>query len=338
MRINQETGCIFDTLTFLSAWIGEITKKESANANNVLADYYHDAKQSIMKNTKLPCYLYPFLCRHGDNESFLFHLFFESKYSKCNFDTLNHTLNNKSYIKRKFISFHIPTANDQAVNNVIKMDNPDSVIEVLAQRSTDKDTDTYLFYILSNFDEVIETLHDVVHSVCMQMYSLRQLLLPDLCAKALKKETVYDKLKAITSANALNESSFTVSVSLMNPDLFSYRTGERNFILLGYDFEKRLDSEYRYIDISLYSFAQAIASNPLKYDIFTALYNESPLTAADISMRLNASRASLDYNLSEMVKSRIIITEQINKRTYNYRINDEYLQIIACKLSAFTNK
>lgn len=334
MRINQEIGCIYDTLMFLSAWINETTGN-IAEMNNDLSAYYNDVKQSIKQNTELPRYLYPFLYRNGEAESFLFSLIFNREYSKCNFDLLRYTLTNKLFIKMSFLSHYIPNVKDQTIRDVVKMENSNNVIEALAKRSTDRNTDTYLFYIFANFDNVIQALYDVVHSVYSQMETLRKFILPDFITKTLKKETVYKKLRAITNANVLNESDFTVSVSLMKTDILSYRTDERNFILLGYDFEKRLESEYKYCDVSLYSFAQAIASNPLKYDIFTALSNQSPLTAADLSMRLNTGRSALDYNISEMVKSKILTIEPINKRTYSYNINKEYLQIISRQLNHF---
>lgn len=319
---------------FLSAWAAE----ESIGTGNPLSAYYNDAKESIVKKTIFPRYLSPFFCGRGETESFLYDVFFDRVYSMCSFETLQHTVNNKSYIKRVFWEYHLPNVDEQAVHSVITMENPDKVTEALSQRSTSREMDTYLFYIFANFDKVVGDLYNLINSVYIQMKELRELMLPAICAEALKKEDVYIKLNAITEANVKNESDFTVSVSLMKSDLFSYRINERNFVLLGYDFEKLLDSSYRYADVSLYSFAQAVAGNLSKYDIFTVLLNQSPLTTAELSTHLNMSRSALDYNLSEMVKSRLITVEPIDGRTNSYSINTEYLQVISRLLNVFLYK
>lgn len=336
IQINHEVGCIYDTLLFLSAWAAE----ESTDANDVLSAYHEDAKQFIIQNTRFPRYLFPFLHRHGENESFLFNLFFgrDHEYSNCSSEMLQYTLNNKSYVKRAFWEYYLPNADARAVHNIITMENPDKVAETLEQRSTSRNIDTFLFYILADFDKVVGDLYDIVNSVCTQMNELRGRILPDLCEDFLRKDSVYRKLKTITGANVKNESEFTVSVSLMKADVFSYLVNERNFVLLGYDFEKRLDSEYKYADVSLYSFAQAIASNPLKYDIFTALLAQSPLTTAELSIQLNMSRSALDYNIKEMAKSRLITVEPVDKRTNSYSINYEYLQVVSHLLDIFLYK
>jgi hypothetical protein len=165
------------------------------------------------------------------------------------------------------------------------------------------------------------------------MVNLRQSVLPDIYAGVLKNEAFFPKLQAIAGAHKAGVDAFTVSMSLMKPDAILFHPSERDFAVLGYGFEKRLDTDYEYCDVTLYSFAQAIASNQVRYEIFTVLSKHPPMTSAELSMRLNLSRNELAYNIRAMVKSRLLNAEPVNKRTYRYGINREYLQTVSRQLS-----
>jgi len=132
----------------------------------------------------------------------------------------------------------------------------------------------------------------------------------------------------------VSESVFTVSVSLMNAELLSFHPDERDFVLLGHDFEKRLDAEYIYQDITPYSFARAIG-NPVKNDIFNALLRQSPLTATELSTQLRLSRNELSYNIKEMLESRLLVAEPKDKRTNQYHLDYDFMRVVSRQLIAY---
>lgn len=336
MRTNHEIGCIFDTLAFLSSYINETVV--SGYHFQKISYHYNDAKQFIQKkDVHIHRYLYPFFFSRDNADSFLQTVIFSDEYSKCTFDRLSYTLRNKLYIKRSFVSYYIPDINDNAINNVLSMENPD-VIDVLIQRSPDHVLDTYFFYILKNFDKVIDALHDLVIAVYKKIQEFRDFILSDIYTTFLKNDWVFQKLKAITGLNSPNENTLTVSVSFMAADKILYHANEQDFVLLGYDYEKKLDTEYKYCDVDLFQFANAIGSNPTKYNIFNALLDNPPMTTAELSVHLGLSRNELSYNLKELQDKRIVVSEAINKRTKKYRLDNQYLLIVLQRLNISVHK
>lgn len=337
MRMNHEIGGIYDTLSFLSSYTVEHEKRLSSGVMKEPSVYYQALREAVQSKTTVPPFLYPFFTQRKDTKSFMESVFFDRGYSQCTFDRLQLILKNHSYIKRCFIAYCFPDADEQALSKLNRMDHPE-VIDILIQRSMDSVNGAYFFYTLMNFDTVVQTLADVVAEVYKQIDALRHSIIQNSYGQAWKQESVSTKLMAITKTTEMDASDLTISISLMEPSLLSFRTDERTLILLGYDYEEQLNTVYRYSDISLYSFAQAISSNPAKYEIYQALLEHSPMTSADLSIRLKLSRSTLNYNLTDLVKSRIVIATPINKRTYSYSVNAEYMQLISSQISESLKK
>lgn len=326
MRINQEVGCIYDTLAFLSAFTKESIDGLSDKTVAETSAYYRKWEGIIKGKITVPNFLCLFFNRPKDACSFMHSVFFDRPYSECTYERLRLVMNNRLHMKKRFIAYHFPEADEPTINKLLTMDSHD-VIDILIRRSMDSIQEIYFFYTFINFESVLQTLFDVVKKVYSEISDLRGFDLPAY-DEFIKQESTFSKLKAITNTLEVSDADFTIALSLMESDTFLYHASERNFVLLGYDFEKRLDTDYKYSDVTLYSFAQAIG-NPVKYDICNSLLTQSPMTSADLSLQLNLSRPALDYNLNEMVKSRLVLASPINKRTNNYSINNEYLKCVS---------
>ena len=331
-NINRDTGCVFDTLVFLSEYFEEIFAGQTGRKENA-NQYYLNIKQGLnQKGIAIPHYLVPFFHRRKKNAFFLYGVIFDRPYGDCSYVRLKRVIQNRSFMKRGFAEYYFSHTDSATVQKLIDADHP-GVIDLLRQQPAAPELESYLLYAILKFEPVLQELNVVIEAVYQEIAEAQQSFLSQTenFTAALQKDSVLNKLKAISKPAGAGGPPFTFSLSLMDGDLISFHPDEPSFFLLGYDFELVLERKYKYCDVTPYSFAQAIG-NPARYDIYRVLLGNPPMTAAEIGKKLHLSRNALAYNLKEMQDSGLLAVDHVKGLTFYYRIDHEYIRVVSEQL------
>lgn len=334
--ISLEPGCVFDTLAFLSGHFEETLAAPSGGQVSIASNTYYREVKSILdqKSVIIPHCLHPFFHRTGESGFFLNHIIFDRPYGNFSFDRLKRILQNRAYIKRSLAEYYFPRAESAELQKILNTEHP-GVIESLKRHQPDPALESCLLYIFFRFDQVAQELSDLVEAIYREISNAQQGFLSQSgdFAAALKKDSVLGKLRVIGKTEDYGGQRLTFSLSLMDRGRISCHPDEPAFFLLGYDFENRLEHEFKYSGVTPYSFALAI-SNTTKYEIFRMLIGNPPMTAADIAKRLHVSRNALTYNLAEMQSSGLLVLDHVKGLTYYYRLDYEYIRVVSEQLAA----
>lgn len=331
-EINQDPGCVYDTLAFLSEYFDAQAKPADNQETPTANFYYQDIKlRLVQRGVSIPHYLRPFFHRKGPLESLLYNITFERPYSECTFERLNRMIKNQAYIKRSLAEYYFPHAESGEIRKLLDAEHP-GVMDLLKRKPVGESLESCLLYAFLRFEAVQRELVAAVESVYSVIAEAHQNFLSQTdIAAALRKDPVLRKLRAIAGSVDDGEPPSNFSLSLIHKDIISHHPDDPSFFLLGYAFELSLEREHRYCGVSPFTFAQAI-NNPAKYDIFRTLAGNPPMTAADISKKLHLSKNALTYNLKEMQASGMLVVDHVKGLTFYYRLDFGYIQVISEQL------
>lgn len=333
--ISLEPGCVFDALAFLARYFEETHATPSGGQEGIFANpYYRDVLSNLnQKSVVIPHHLRPFFHKTGESGFYLYNIIFDRPYGGCSFEKLKRTLHNRAYLKRSLAEYHFPRAESGELQQLLSAEHP-GAIDLLKHHPPDPALESYLLYIFLRFDQAAQELTDVFEAVYREISDAQQSFLSQSgdFEEALKNDSVLGKLRVISRSEDPGGLRLTFALSLMDRGRISFHPDEPTFFLLGYDFENRLEHEYKYCAVTPYSFALAIG-NTTKYEIYKFLLGKPPLSSADIGRQLHVSRNALTYNLNEMLNCGLVVLDHIKGLTYYYKLDHEYLGVVSQQLA-----
>lgn len=317
---HADAGCVFDTLAFFTAFL-----RGHGNEPNTL--YYQKIKNSLNdKNHIIPSYLCPFFTRPDGRLSFMDLLLFDGvPYGKCGKDTVFKTLKNTHLVFSKYIEHYFHGFSARTVQQRIAR-HPDG-IDMVKKASVDPSLEMYVYYSLVQNDEVMAALYPAFELVYTEMENAHSLFASEMPGGGQALDSsIESKLRAISGAG--DGERLRYSFTLMEPRRISCFPDKPTFFLLGRDYESVLETEYKYIGATPYSFALAIG-NPAKHAIYQALLKKSPMTRAELEKTLHLSRSALDHNLRSMREVGLVVMSERRGDAFYYTLDAEFIQMAA---------
>lgn len=320
-----EPGYIHDTVAFLKSYLEKIVtggiQKEQAERTH----YNSIFSKSETGNIRIPHYLYPFVCRHKGRRPFLASLLLDNRpYEQYSYDRVKILLDNNQYLRSCFVEYYFNSSDQRAIFKKAGA-YPDG-LDMITQQAVEPVIGTYLYYTLIHFDEVIRTLADVVHNlyIVVECEHKEFLIKNPEFIRSFQSGINMEKLKIL----AKTKDTPLFSMSLLDSDIISAKIDNPGFFLLGCKCGNVLDTRHKYLSANPYTFAEAIGSS-VRYDIYRALLNQSPMTRSELEIKLNTSRGSLTHNLDVMRDKGLLIVDHQTGLTQYYRLDPEYIRAVA---------
>jgi len=328
-RYDKELGLVYDTLAFLSVYLGGSVENGPDSIPGD-SEYYLALKQNAERdNIIIPQYLSPFCGAPASGKcSYLLDVILHGiPYSECTMQRVLRDLQNKSYSKTRFVEYAAAQTDRAKIRALRDLEHP-AAWEALDDTALTPNAKADLMYALLRYDEVMADLCAAVQSV----YDTLNRILPEDSASPFKSDGVRDKLAMIGTGGRDKNAGIVFSISHLNPRHLSYQqSGGAVYFLLGCDAGEKLETEYKYAGATPLDFAQAV-STPVKYDIFRAFLEHGSLSAPELMMIVNQSRNSIRYSVSDMVGRGVLVIDRIEGLTHYYRLDKEYIRFIARQL------
>ena len=332
-RYDKELGLVYDTLAFLSVYLGG-GMENGPDSIPGDSEYYLALKQNAEHdNIIIPQYLYTFCGAPASGKcSYLLDVILHGiPYSECTLQRVLRDLQNKSYSKTRFTEYAAAQTDRAKIRALRDLEHP-AAYEVLNDTALTPNAKADLMYALLRYDEVMTDLCAAIQGV----YDTLNRILPEDGAFPFKSDGMMDKLAVIGTGGRDKNAGIVFSISHLNPRHLSYQQCDPVFFLLGCDAGDRLGTEYKYACATPLDFAQAV-STPVKYDIFRAFLEHGSLSAPELMMIVNQSRNSIRYSVSDMVGRGVLVIDRIKGQTHYYKLDKEYIRFIARQLYTISN-
>jgi len=325
LKIYNDAGVLYDALAFLSLYACDFNDEYDMNT------HYYELKKRITRSLQMPEYIYPFICDNKDGESFLYSVMFAKEpYGKCDVQGLLRKLNNRQYIFRAYIEYYFPNPGDRDIRNF--MDVGPELISAVWNKLGSPNLEAHFLNSIIYFDEIVDKLQDIIIPICDEIAMYQEVkLLEFQTARYFNNDDIIDKLYAITHLN--RDTEFTVSLSILKSNLILYKLYSPEHIILGSNFTSRLDEQYKYSNVNLLSFAQALGADS-RLDIFNALRQSKSMCVDDFLNSLSYGKDEIRYSLRKMLENGIIEIDRIEGKVKYYRIDDVFIRVIQEQLTA----
>lgn len=324
--LNKELGCVYDTLRFFTLHFH--SEDDTPEAFIKFEDYLNGSGITIEK------YLLPFYQANRNQHSW-FSSLFRQGHDDMTLKRVETVLGNRRYLAAKLFEYFFPTATPAEVSILQDPSNP-QILEIIKKHIANSQIELDLLFILLHLNDTLDTFSQTVLSVLKAVQNLHNSFLSkeNSFVAALNEGGMIDKLIAIVGTKP--ENALSCALSLLAPDCISYSLMKPQSIILGTEFKRRVDIDYRYCNVTPYSFVNAIGSIT-KYEIFKIFLHHypSPISAADIAKQYYTSRNTLTYNLREMLSSGIIMIDHVKGQSYFYMLDMEYVRVVGEKLISF---
>lgn len=320
---NIELGCVYDTICFFSLRF---------HACDAIPSMFLKLEQQLTKaDIIVEDYLRPLFSPHNNHCSW-FRTLFQKERNNMTRLRLNLVLNNRQYLVDSLLTYFFPTASVPE-RTLLKNASAPQILDLIKREKIEPEMELYLLYILFHLQETLETFSKIVMAVFNEIYTLHNhyLAQENPFATALRNTNVMDKLCSI--AGVQSDSALSCGLTLLEPDCMLHIISECPSFILGVNFKGQLDRQYKYCNVTPYSFATAIG-NSVKYEIFKIFlkHNPTPISITDIALQYHASRNALNYNIKEMLHSGLIKLDHIQGQTYFYKLDIDFLEYVGEQL------
>ena len=282
-------GILYDSILLLSFACGSepcfdmlISKENAAFVQRLKAGIGNEI-------AALPPYLHPFFAEYEKSSSFVQSTLFELQpYNQM--DRMHLVLNNTQYLKRQLVEYFYPERKQDTVNKIMSLTFPDA-FEILAKPSKPHPFTTLLVLVLTRFESVLKSVVQTIDATCRYMTEIHRSIIPPGPGpfENMPSQT-WAKLKVLSGTSKTVSLQF--SLTLIEDHRIAYHPVEPYFFLLGERFGERIESCFKYEDVSPLAFAAALG-NAAKCIIFEALLKYAPMSAAEMEAACVMGKSTL---------------------------------------------
>lgn len=328
-NLLSEIGAIYDSIIFLNLIHNKTTTCSAlCNANN---EYFiMTEKEFVKQNVKIPEYFNVLFYNFNFISNELFNDTSLLCYSK---EKLYHKFSNESYMKQLIIKSICP---DMSFSNISRLATKSMPYpyELLSNISIPQHIITSLMYILQYYDffkeeffKLFNITYDILTSIHLDFIDNNTALVHEF-----NSPVNLARIASILKTPFISKENMIFTFSLIDTEKFTFtRTAPYEF-LLGIHYKKSLDLNYKFVEVTLFSFSLALGHD-VKYDIYKTLQEFTELSTAELSKKLHKSKTAIKYHLDDMTSERIIIVSNVKSLTNYYSLNREYLIFMSKLLS-----
>lgn len=324
-NLNNELGYIYDAILYFSL--------RSEKWNEIPDEVLEIEIQLGDLGIKMEEYMIPFY--YSSNKPSWFSTLFKQNKGDLTLQKMNTILSNRQYLTNSFLMYFFPKASaSPSKKKLLKNPTQRQVLEIIQEEVKNPEIELYLYYILLHLKDSLDILYQIFLSVFEIVKKIHSNYLSEKNSfiDALKKKDITDKLSAIVGTKPYK---LNCALSLLDPKCISHNIMDTETLILGKDFTKRVNTEYKYCNVTLYSLVVSIG-NSVKYGIFKIFLQHNPvaLSIANIEKEYPISRNAIYYNVKEMIHIGIIKFDHAQGQSYFYKLDMDFIQCIIEQLVA----
>jgi len=319
----NKPGILFDSLMFLSKYCEDNSPYDENPKYHLIISKLRENSVDISKSLSL------LTAPYNKKPSFLYTVLFDEwEYSICSISKLTQVIKNVSYMKNRFIEFYLPDLQHSDMRKISDMVYPDA-INLITESTLLQDHKTYFIHSVINFESILQDLLRIINFIHKEITALHEqfIMQNQTIFKKLENGNDIDRLFTISHAKNMR-GDFHYSLSLLDIGRISFRLEEPALFILGSEFDKILETRYKYSHLTPISFAASLG-NEAKRSIFDALSKRFVMSTADMEKDLHLSRNAVSRNIKEMRDCGIVLIDHTEGLSYFYKLSKEYIDTVS---------